>query len=72
MTMLRQHQEFVVRLVHAGREQQFRAAELGVENPLDNEQVLTALRRRLDIQLDGYTISRHNQNVLVSPAPVFG
>ena len=70
--MMRQNQEFRVRLVHAGREQQFSPAELGIRDPQDNRQVLAALQRRMDVELDGYTVSRHEANILVAPAPVFG
>jgi hypothetical protein len=72
MTRLNQNQEIRIRLVHNGAEQFFSAQELGIGNPLDNQQVLSALARRLDTQLDDYTISRFESNVLVAPAPVFG
>ena len=66
------NETYRIRLVHEGAERLFDARDLGITNPLDNEQVLQALQRRLDLKLEGYAISRFNANVLVAPAPVFG
>ena len=62
-----------VRLVYNQRELNYSLADLGGIDPADQAALLTALGRQVEADLSrGYTVSQKDQNILVSPAPVFG
>lgn len=46
--------------------------ELGLSTEATDAEIIVAAQRRLDETLDGYVVSRHDTNIMVSPAPVFG
>lgn len=46
--------------------------ELDLTNQSSDTDIIAAVQRHLDQNLDGYMVSRQDDRVLVSPSPVFG
>jgi hypothetical protein len=46
--------------------------DLGLEPQATDTQILAAAERRSEQMLEHYTVTRHEDNILVSPTPIYG
>ncbi len=61
-----------LKVVTKEREVELTFEDLNLELESSDAEIITAVQRHLDQRLDGYVVTRHEDNVLVSSAPVFG
>ncbi len=64
--------EVMVKVVGRDQEREARLTELGVSEQATDAEIIAAVERRYEQELRGYVVTRHETNILVSPAPVFG
>ena len=64
--------EMVLRVVTKERETELTFTELGLDNGATDAEIMRAAERNLDTNLSGLMVSRKGENVLLSPAPIFG
>ena len=46
--------------------------DLGLDTQSTDTQILAAAERRSEQTLSNYTVTRHEDNILVSPTPIYG
>jgi hypothetical protein len=61
-----------LRVVTKEREVELTLTELGLDNGSTDSEILRAAERHLDQNLNGLIVSRKDENILLSPAPIFG
>lgn len=61
-----------LKVVTQDKEVELTLEELGLDIQSSDTDIIAAIQRHLDQNLDGYMVSRREDNVLVSPTPVFG
>jgi len=61
-----------VRVVTKEREVEMTFKQLGLEKGATDAEIMRAAERDLDQNLSGLIVSRKEENVLLSPAPIFG
>jgi len=61
-----------LKVVTKEKEVELTLEELGLYPNSSDTDIIAAVQRHLDQNLDGYMVSRREDNVLVSPTPVFG
>ena len=61
-----------LKVVTKEKEVELTLEELDLTSQSSDIDIITAVQRHLDQNLDGYMVSRREDNVLVSPTPVFG
>ena len=61
-----------LRVVTKEREVELTLTDLGIEANASDAEIIRAAERNLDTTLNGLIVSRKGENILLSPAPIFG
>ena len=61
-----------VRIVTREREMEVTFDDLRLGNQATDAEIIAAAERRLEQTLNNYIVTRHEDNIVVSPTPVFG
>ena len=62
----------MLKVVTKEREVELTFEDLNLASDASDAEIIAAVERRLDQKLDSHVVSRHEENVMVSPAPIFG
>jgi hypothetical protein len=61
-----------LRVVTKEREVELTLTDLGIDANATDAEIVRAAERNLDTTLNGLIVSRKGENILLSPAPIFG
>jgi hypothetical protein len=61
-----------LRVVTREREVELTLTDLGIDANATDAEIVRAAERNLDTTLNGLIVSRKGENILLSPAPIFG
>jgi hypothetical protein len=62
----------MLRVVTKEKEVELTFTELNLESGATDSEIVRAAERHLDQNLNGLIVSRRENNILLSPAPIFG